>query len=80
MPQIRRSSSSASVPVLRLDLVLCRPVSIVGVVLSLQSQLLLTGEGATLTYRAVTFSHCSCARHPLPIVGHNDSLLTRVEP
>jgi hypothetical protein len=76
MPQIRRSSSSASVRVLRLDLVLCRPISIVGVVLSLESQLLLTGEGATLTCRAVAFSHCSCARRGLPVAGHNDFLLT----
>jgi hypothetical protein len=46
-------------------------------VLSLQSQLPLTGEGATLTRRAVAFAHCSCARRALPVAGHNDSLLTR---
>jgi hypothetical protein len=85
MPQIRRSSSSASVRILRLDMVLCRLASIGSAAADMRRGNCAVGaettplisEGAILIYRDVVFAHCSSAHYSLPAAGHNNSSPTR---
>jgi hypothetical protein len=88
MPQIRRSSLSGSVRILRLDMVLCRFVSIGSAVADMGRENRAIGVEsapadrrrsytAILTYRDVGFAHCSSAHCSLPAAGHNNSSLTR---
>jgi hypothetical protein len=80
MPRILRSSSSASVYILRLDMVLCRLVSIGSAAVDMRrgsravaiESALLTGEGAILTCHAVAFGHCSSTHRGFPVAGHNN--------
>jgi hypothetical protein len=81
MPQIRRSSSSASVCILHLDMVLCRLASIGSAAADMRrvsravdvESAPADSEGAILTCRAVAFTHCSSACCGLPAAGHNSS-------
>jgi hypothetical protein len=86
MLQIRKSSSSAPVRILRLDLVLCRLTCTGSAASDMHSgrravtvglQFPLSGEGAMLTRRAVASACCGSARRGPPAAGHNYPLLTR---
>jgi hypothetical protein len=84
MSQIWRSSSSASVCILRLDMVLCRLVSIGSAAADMRrGSRAVDVESAPADRRrgytdgAIAFAHCSSARCGLPAAGHNNSSPTR---